>query len=92
MRKNFLQYFVIVVIMMGLVVHIGTGVQAGTKDFDAAKRAKFEDDNVESMRDVIKRREEKEEEYKKQLLADNEESIELLKEIRDLLQQLNEEE
>ncbi len=74
-------------ILTGLIV-VRTG-QAGSESLKAEKRTIYQDDSGESMRDVYVRRETEDKEYKQKILSNSEESVILLKEIRDLLQQLN---
>jgi hypothetical protein len=81
----FVVFALFVVSLMG-----GREVQAGSKDMVSSKRLKFEDDSVESMRDVFARKEAEEEEYRKKMLSNGDKTIELLTQVRDLLRTLNE--
>ena len=81
------------VIISGIFLGIFLGsvpARAGSQDLEADKRTKFEDDSVESMRDVFMRREEESREYREKILANSEKTIKLLEEIKELLQRLNE--
>lgn len=80
------------VILLASGPFAGGRAQAGSKDLVAGKRDKFQDDSVESLRESLERREEEERRYKEKTLSNGEETIGLLKEIRDLLRQLNEKE
>lgn len=64
-------------------------LQAASKDMVATKREVFQDDTSVSMRDMFAKRQAEEEEYRKVLMADSKESVRLLREIRDLLKDLN---
>ena len=90
MKVSYCLTAMVIVLASGLLA--GGQVQAGSKDMVAGKRDKFQDDSVESMREVLEQREEKDKEYREKTLANSEETIGLLKEIRDLLRQLNEKE
>ena len=90
MKEKVWGYWAVMIFVLVVSLLVGTGVQAGSKDLAAEKRVKFTDDSVESLRDVFKQREEKEKEYREKMLANSTDSIKLLKEIRNLLQQLNE--
>ncbi|MBN1868961.1 MAG: hypothetical protein JW847_00060 [Candidatus Omnitrophica bacterium] len=90
MRKFLLPYLLVV-----LVLGLFAGQQpayAGSKELVATKRDIFEDDSTQSMRDVYVRLEAEDKQYRQTMLNNSEESIRLLKEIRDLLQKLNEKE
>jgi uncharacterized protein YlxW (UPF0749 family) len=84
MTKKNLSFAAVMVLISFLAA--GT-VRAASKDMEAGKRTIYQDDSTESMRDVYVRLEAEEKEYKQKMLAYNEESIALLKEIRDLLRQ-----
>lgn len=64
-------------------------VYAGSKDLTASKRSRYEDDGTESMRDVFRRMEQDEKDYRATMLANSEQTVQLLKEVRDLLKKLN---
>ncbi|MCK5082756.1 MAG: hypothetical protein KAR31_07595 [Candidatus Omnitrophica bacterium] len=79
-----------VLVVLALSLFAGQNVYAGSKDMVASKRTMHKDDSTESMRDVYIRREKESKEYKEKMISNSEESIELLKEIRNLLRRLNE--
>lgn len=91
MKKGVLYHSTTMIIVLALSLLFSTVVMGGTKNLVAGKKLKFEDDSVESMRDVLIRREGESKEYREKMLSNSKESIVLLKEIRDLLKQLNEE-
>ena len=90
MKKGIFWCLTVTSLIFGVGLVGNTGVEAGSKDMVAGKRAIFKDDSIESMRDVFKRQEIEGKEYKKIMLINSEKSVKLLKEIRDLLRQLNE--
>jgi large-conductance mechanosensitive channel len=91
MNKALIHYLgIAVVTFMVSFSNVGT-VQAGSKDMVAQKREKFEDDSVESMKDLMAKREEDNQAYKKKMMSNSDKTVMLLEEIRDLLKQLNEE-
>ena len=65
---------------------------AGSKELTAQKREKYEDNSVESMKDVIVKQEEGKKEYTETMMANSNQTVRLLEEIRDLLKLLNEKE
>ncbi len=103
MRKRILKYLTAVSVVTMVNLLAGTAVQAASEKMVAGKRVIFQDNKMESLQDVINRREEDDQEYKrvmlsdskkakeyrKQMLSNGRESIKLLKEIRSLLRQLN---
>ena len=90
MRRKSLQYLTAIVIVLVLNLLVGTKVQAGSKKMIAGKKEVFKEDSAKSMSDVFKRSELENKEYRGKMIFNGEESVKLLKEIRDLLQQLNE--
>jgi len=91
--KRFIMYSLSIILVILAINFNGiTVVQAASKDMVGGKRDMFQDDSVESMRDVFARRETEDKNYKKKMLANSDKSIKLLMEIRVLLQQLNEKE
>jgi len=92
MKKIFLFCLSVTLVVLTINFIGSTVAQAGTKNMSAGKRVTFKDDSVESMRDVFARRETEDKEYKEKMLANSDATIELLTEVRDLLQQLNEKE
>jgi len=92
MRRIFMNSLSVVVVVLAISFIGNPVVLAGSKDMVGGKRVMFQDDSVESMRDVFARREMDDKEYKEKMLANSDETIKLLTEIRDLLQQLNEKE
>jgi len=89
MRKKSVFGPIIVITFFMLSVSGGMIAQAGTKDMVATKRTKYKDDGVESMRDVFARKEAEEEEYREKMLSNSNQTVELLKQVRNLLRQLN---
>ena len=90
--RNKVLFGVMVVIVFFLLSFIGRiEVQAGSKDMISSKRTRFKDDNVASMRDVFAQKEAEEDEYRQKMLSNSDQTIELLTQIRDLLESLNEE-
>ena len=84
---------IIIVITLFSLSYLGImEVQAGSKDMVAGKRTKFQDGSVASMRDVLARREAEEEAYRQKMLSNSDQTIALLTQVRDLLEQLNEKE
>lgn len=79
---------VTLLIMIGVLV-IGSAAYAGSEDMDTSKRKIYQNNTTESMRDVYIRRESEDKAYKDKLLLNSNESVKLLKEIRNLLKQLN---
>ena len=88
MNKRIFDYFLLILVALVLSLFVGQSVYAGSKDLVANKRNIYKDDGTESMRDVYTRREAESKEYRAKMLFNSEESIRLLKEIRDLLQKL----
>ena len=89
MRKISVFGSIIVIAFFLLSILGGMIAQAGTKDMTATKRTKFKDDSVESMRDVLARKEAEDDEYRQKMLSNSDQAIELLTQVRDLLKQLN---
>jgi len=89
MRRKSFQYFIVMIIVLALSLLAGMKAQAGSKTMVATKREVFKDDHVKSMKDVFKQSELEYKEYREKMIANSEETVKLLKEIRDLLQQLN---
>ena len=79
------QLFVFVMSMMLIGILGNSVLWAGSKDLEATKRKKFQDNQTQSMRDVVTRKDNEEKEYR-------EKSLKLLEEIRDLLVKLNKKE
>lgn len=92
MRKKASKYLSVILVVLALSPFVGQTVYAGSKDLVSSKRNIYKDDSTESMRDVYIRRDEESKEYKGKMLSNSEESVRLLREIRDLLQELNEKE
>ena len=88
MRKKISVYLSGTLIILTLSLSVGQTVHAGSKDFNAGKRTIYQDDSTESMRDVYTRRETESKERQQAILSNSEESVRLLREIRDLLQKL----
>ena len=86
--------------MMGLLVIMAAlalallaqDLYAGSKDLVATKRDIFQDDTAVSMRDMYVKREQEDKAFRETLMANSEESVKLLREIKVLLQRLNEKE
>ena len=89
MNKKCIRISVMIIMIFSLFILNDLVVEAGTKDMVATKRTKFKDDGVESMRDVFARKEAEEEEYRQKMLANGNQTIDLLRQVRDLLIQLN---
>ncbi len=90
--RNKVSFGVMVIIVSFLLSFMGGAeVQAGSKDMVAGKRTRYQDDRVASMRDVFAQREAEEDEYREKILSNSDQTIELLTQIRDLLESLNEE-
>lgn len=92
MRKKFSRHLTAIVIISMVSLFMSSAVQAGSKSTEATKRTVYQDDSTESMYEVNMRREAEMKEYKQKILSNGEASIRLLREIRDLLQELNEKE
>ena len=92
MKKKLFRQSIAIVIILVVSLPICSGAQAGNKSMEAAKRTIYQNDSTESMYEADLKREAEEKEYKAKVLSNGEESVKLLKEIRDLLQQLNEKE
>jgi len=91
MRKKFLCPLGITVIIISVSFSSIHPVYAGSKEMEAKKREKFKDDDVVSMKDLMDKREAESEAYKAKMLSNGDKTVVLLKEIRDLLRQMNEE-
>lgn len=90
--RNKVSFGVMVIIVSFLLSFMGGAeVQAGSKDMVSGKKTRFQDDSVTSMRDVFAQREAEEDEYREKILSNSDQTIELLTQIRDLLESLNEE-
>lgn len=89
MRRKSSTYLTAILVVSVLSLSVGRTVYAASKDLVASERDVYEDDSTESMRDVLIRREAESKEYKDKILSNNEESVGLLREIRDLLRELN---
>ena len=92
MRKKLSRHLAVIIIISMASLFMNSGVQAGSKSTEATKRTAYQDDSTESMYEVNRRLEAETKEYKQKILLNGEESIRLLREIRDLLQELNEKE
>ena len=89
MGKKSSKYLLVTLVTLAIILVGGQSVYAGSKDLDAGQRNIYKDDSTESMRDVYIRREVESKEYKEKILSNSEESVRLLREIRDLLHKLN---
>ena len=89
MRKKLCRLFITIFIILLISLIMSSGVQAASKSTEATKRTVYQDDSTASMRVMNIRHDIEVKEYNQKILSNNEESIKLLKEIRDLLQQLN---
>jgi len=90
MGKNLLWSSIVISLVLALHLLVMTEAFAGTKDLDAGKRVKYGDGTVKNMRDTFERRELEDKEYRTTMIKNSEESLKLLEQIRNLLQQLNE--
>ena len=91
MRKKYVVILSVAAAMLALVF-LTQEIHAGSRDMVATKRDVFQDDGSVSMRDMFKKREQDDERFRETLISNSEESIRLLREIRDLLVSLNEKE
>ncbi len=91
MKRNGLLYLFVVTFVVGNLALVGA-VQAGNEKPESKKREIYQNDSTESMRDVYVRRNVESKEYREKILSNSEESVKLLKDIKDLLKQLNEKE
>lgn len=91
MKKFFLYCLAITIIMFSVSFSNIISAHAGSKDMVAGKKEKFKDDSVENMRDLMEKSTIESKAYKERMLSNSDQTVALLKEIRDLLQQLNEE-
>ena len=89
MKKKVLKCLAVTLVVLGLSLLIGQVVHAGSKSLAATKRNVYKDGSTESMRDVYTRRDAESKEYNRKMLSNSEESVRLLKEIRDLLRAQN---
>lgn len=90
MRNKILFGVMVVIVFFLLSFMGGIEVQAGSKDMVSSKRTRFKNDNVASMRDVFAQKEAEEDEYRKKMLSNSDQTIELLMQIRDLLKSFDE--
>ena len=88
MRKKISMYLSGMLIILTLSLSACPIVHAGSKDLNAGKRIIYQDDSTESMRDVYIRRETESKEHNQTIFSNSEESVRLLREIRDILQKL----
>lgn len=89
MRKKTSNYLLVVLVVLTLILFVSQTVHAGSKSLAATKRNVYKDGSTESMRDVYTRRDAESKEYNRKMLSNSEESVRLLKEIRDLLRAQN---
>ncbi len=90
MRKTLFKHSIVVMIISMISLFVSTAaVQADSKDVESTNEWIFQNNTTENMRDVYVRRETETKEYNQKVLSNSEESIKLLKEIRDLLIKLN---
>ena len=90
-RIPVINFVVIIAIIAGCVLTPRMAMAAST-DMESTRRTKYVDGSTESLREVQLRRDEEMKEYRQKVIAHGEESVQLLKEIRDLLVELNEKE
>ena len=81
MNKKGLRNLSVITIILAVSLLAVRGVQAENQD-----------SNTGNMREMIERRDTEGKEYKQRTLSNSEEGLRLLREIRDLLRQLNEKE
>jgi len=89
MKKKFRRYLVMMTAVLALSLFGGTIGQVDSQETIASKRIKPKYESAANILDETKRNEIEDKAYRDKMLSNSQESIELLKEIRDLLQQLN---
>jgi hypothetical protein len=85
MKRKFLKYFMVTCIVLSFSLSIATGTQA-------AKKKVYGEDESANMREMNIMQNNVDKEYRNKMLSTSKQSVALLKEIRDLLKQLNEKE
>ncbi len=87
MTMKKLGYLIAVGIMVG-ALGFSWSAEAGSKELEAQKRGKFEDDSVVSVSESIERQQREEAAFQKALLESNREMVGLLKEIKGVLEEM----
>ena len=82
-------YLIAVGMIVG-VLGLSWSAEAGSKEFEVQKRNKFEDDSIVSIQESMKRQQEEEVAFRKELLESNREMVGLLKDIKDTLEEMKE--
>lgn len=88
MRKKYVMILPVAMIALALVF-LSQELYAASKDMVASKREVFQDDSVISMRKMFTKRQSEDKEHRETLMSNSEESVRLLREIRNLLRELN---
>ena len=88
MRKNRAHFLTVAVIVFALGTFVTGEAKAGSKDLEATKKTKFEDENYKSMQDVLKERDQAEDAYMAKMSANSDKMVLLLTEIKTLLSEM----
>lgn len=90
MKKKFYYCLGITVIVFSLSFSNIILVHAGSKEMISGKKERYKDDNVENVLELRERKAKENKAYKEKMMLNSDKAVALLREIRNLLRQLNE--